>query len=158
MCKRLGFAFLPWTPPRPWRSQCGKLCTRENAALSVTCWCHHITHSVQSPIGFCFCNFTFFFKKILALLFLLCTFLTPAPCPFLDATSSFPTQTKWLSLHLCVGPIYQASGVNKDEHPSQFWRQNGNPHLLYFFCRETLVRAGHTCRRSHINLYERVVS
>lgn len=156
--QKVGICLLALTPPRPWRSQCGKLCTQENAVLSVTCWCHHHTHSVQSPIGFWFCNFTFFFFLNLSTSFSSLYVPHPGSLTFPGCYIIFSHTNKVaLTAPVCWSDL-PSLRVNKDEHPSQFWRQNGNPHLLYFFCRETLVRAGHTCRRSHINLYERVVS
>lgn len=157
MCKRLGFAFLPWrllglgdlsvenfahgrTPFSVW-----------HADVTTT----HIQCSPQLAFGFVILHFFF-----LNLSTSFSSLYVPHP-----GSLTFPgcyiifshTNKVALTAPVCWSDL-PSLRVNKDEHPSQFWRQNGNPHLLYFFCRETLVRAGHTCRRSHINLYERVVS
>lgn len=130
------------------------------------------THTGCSPklaLGFVISLFFIFFSLNLSTSFSLLYFSHSSLQPFihcLDCISFFPPHTNGVASHCtCVlGQINSSlwEGVffwmNKDEHLSQFWRQNGNPHLLYFFRRETLVSAGHTCSRSNINLYERVVS
>lgn len=149
MCKRLGFAFLPWL-----LLGLGDLSV-ENFAhgrtlLSV--WhadvtTTHIQCSPQLAFGFVILHFFLNLSTSFSSLYV----PHPSSLTFPGCHIIFSHTNKVaLTAPVCWSDL--PSLRSEQRRASQFGRQNGNPHLLYFFYRETLACVEHTCRRSYINL------
>lgn len=78
--------------------------------------------------------------------------------PVLTCSAPFTPQPRWLIAIVYWWAKTFFRGAWKQRHICLTWgARMGNPHLLYFPCRHAVLSAGHTCRCSLVNLYERVV-
>lgn len=161
MCKRLGFAILPW-PLSFWDPSIHLQELWSRCATLVS------PHATQLRIGLLFCNFryVFFVLKVFQVVF--CTFL--ASSPSVACLSPFTGQTRWH--YNCVGQLKKPN-TTTTKNPKCRSNSFGGAFTNRCFCLyvwsaewkihtycislvdKALVSAGPTCRCGCVNLCER---
>lgn len=136
MCKRLGFAILILTSPLPWRSQRVNFAHRRTLHYDPT-RCYHNMQYRNSELALSLIILGIF----LALRPLHCSLLPPAPGLSPDMSLTFYPTNKMTYYCNCVlvsqkkkkdlGRVFMRRRICLT-----FGQQNGNPHLLYFSCRQ----------------------